>query len=298
MAMATPLRISATDGYALGARKYGEQGAGPYVVLNGATAVKQAYYARFAAWLSLRGFTVLTYDYRGIGESRPAKLRGFSARLRDWGEKDFEGVLRFALEDKGSRPLHVIGHSVGGQVLGLAPSNHHVERVVTVGSQSGYWGHWRGASALHKAAVWYGLLPMVGTTLGYVPGRLGLGEDLPGGVALEWARWCRHPQYLFGDGVSPQGFARLTAPMQAISLEDDDYAPRQAVDWLHTHYVNAAVERIHLMPRELGAKTVGHFGFFRSAFQDSAWPQVTSFLWPPSRTVSSGSPVVPAAAPA
>ncbi|MER2561001.1 MAG: alpha/beta fold hydrolase, partial [Myxococcaceae bacterium] len=153
--MPTPIRISATDGYALGARRFGDQSAGPYVVIAGATAVKQAYYARFAAWLSLQGCTVLTFDYRGIGESRPARLRGFEARLRDWGERDLEGVLRFALEDKGSRPLHVIGHSVGGQLLGLAASNGSIDRIVTVGSQSGYWGHWSGASKLHKAAVWY-----------------------------------------------------------------------------------------------------------------------------------------------
>jgi predicted alpha/beta hydrolase len=296
--MATPLRISATDGYALGARKYGEQGAGPYVVIGGATAVKQAYYARFAAWLSLRGFTVLTFDYRGVGESRPAKLRGFDARMRDWGQRDLEGVLHFAQEDAGARPLHYVGHSVGGQLLGLAESAGHVQKAVTVASQSGYWGHWRGASALHKAAVWYGLLPVVGTALGYVPGQLGLGEDLPKGVALEWARWCRRPDYLFGDGLPATGFERVGAELLAFSIEDDDYAPQQAVDWLHGRYVNARVERVHLTPRQRGVKAIGHFGFFRSALQDAVWPEVASFLWPRARTVSTGAPAVPVASPA
>lgn len=276
--MPTPLRISAVDGYALGARRFGDQSAGPYVVINGATAVKQAYYARFAAWLSLQGCTVLTYDYRGIGESRPARLRGFEATLRDWGERDLEGVLRFAIEDKGSRPLHVVGHSVGGQLLGLAQSNGAIERAVTVSSQSGYWGHWTGASALSKAAVWYGLMPVVGTLVGYIPGKLGIGEDLPGGVALEWARWCRHPHYLLGHGISPEGFSRLRAQLRVISIADDDYAPRQAVDWLHALYTNADVERHHVSPRELEVPAIGHFGFFRSTFQDSLWRTVSTFL--------------------
>jgi predicted alpha/beta hydrolase len=296
--MATPLRVSATDGYALGARKYGEQGAGPYVVIAGATAVKQAFYARFSAWLSLRGFTVLSFDYRGVGESRPERLRGFDARLRDWGQRDLEGVLRFALDDRGDRPLHLIGHSVGGQLLGLAESSRHLQRVVTVASQSGYWGHWRGVSALHKAAVWYGLLPVLGTALGYVPGRFGLGEDLPRGVALEWARWCRHPDYLFGDGLSAEGFERLHAEVLAFSVADDDYAPHQAVDWLHARYVNADVERVHLSAKALGVRSIGHFGVFRSALQDSVWPELASFLAPRARTDSTGSPAAPAAAPA
>jgi predicted alpha/beta hydrolase len=291
--MSTTLRLHATDGYALGARKYGEQQAGPYVVLCGATAVKQSYYTRFAAWLSLEGFTVLSFDYRGVGESRPARLRGFEATMRDWGERDLEGVLRFAREDGQGRPLFLVGHSVGGQLLGLAESSRHLERVVTVGSQSGYWGHWRGASALRKAAVWYGLIPFVGAALGYVPGRLGLGEDLPAGVALEWARWCRTPDYLFGHGVAVERYQGLRCALLSVSVDDDDYAPRQAVDWLHARYVNADVERVHVTPRELGASSVGHFGFFRAALRDSAWPMVASFLRGRARPVSTGEPATP-----
>jgi predicted alpha/beta hydrolase len=291
--MATAIRISATDGYALGARRFGDQSAGPYVVIAGATAVKQAYYTRFAAWLALQGCTVLTWDYRGIGDSRPAKLRGFDATLSDWGARDLEGVLRFALEDKASRPLHVIGHSVGGQLLGLADSNGSIDRIVTVSSQSGYWGHWRGASAWQKAALWYGVMPVVGNVVGFIPGQLGIGEDLPKGVALEWARWCRHPQYLLGHGHSREGFERVRAPLRAISVDDDDYAPAQAVDWLHALYSNADVERHHVEPRTLSATSVGHFGFFRAAFQDSLWPLVTGFLMSP--TVSTGALAGPVA---
>lgn len=288
--MPTPIRISATDGYALGARRFGDQSAGPYVVIAGATAVKQAYYARFAAWLSLQGCTVLTFDYRGIGESRPARLRGFEARLRDWGERDLEGVLRFALEDKGSRPLHVIGHSVGGQLLGLAASNGSIDRIVTVGSQSGYWGHWSGASKLHKAAVWYALLPALGNTFGFIPGKFGIGEDLPKGVALEWAKWCRHPEYMLGHGIGKDGFARVKAPMRAISISDDDYAPKPAVDALHALYSGTQVERHHVSPKELETQAIGHFGFFRSTFQDSLWRNVSTFLF--ARQLASPQPVV------
>ncbi len=276
--MAVPVRVTAADGYALGAQRYGDQSPGPFVVINSATGVKQGFYARFASWLSLQGFTVLTWDYRGIGESRPAKVRGFQARMRDWGQLDLEGVLTFADKERGSRPLVVVGHSIGGQLLGFAASNGLIERVVTVGSQSGSLRHFRGAGRLKLAATWYGVLPLVGTALGYIPGQLGIGEDLPAGIALEWARWGRHPDFFLNDGISRDGFERLRAPVRAISLWDDGYAPAPAVDWLHGLYSSAAVERVHLTARDVGAKSIGHFGFFRSAFEQALWPQVASFL--------------------
>lgn len=276
--MPTPVRISATDGYALGARLYGEQSAGPLVVIAGATAVKQAYYARFAAWLALQGATVLTFDYRGVGDSRPHSLRRFDARMRDWGEHDLEGVLQFALHEKGSRPLHFIGHSVGGQMLGLAKSNGALEKVLTVASQSGYWRHWSGAGRLQMFAVMFGMIPLFGGALGYVPGQLGMGEDLPGGVALEWAKWCRHPDYLLGYVGSRDGYARVRGEVLAMSIDDDTYAPVPAVDWLHALLSSATVERRHLTPAAIGAPTIGHFGFFRSTFEETLWPMASGFL--------------------
>ena len=35
--------------------------------------------------------------------------------------------------------------------------------------------------------------------VGYAPGWSGIGEDLPKGVFLQWARWVMSPRYLFDD---------------------------------------------------------------------------------------------------
>jgi len=279
--MPTPLRISALDGYALGARRYGDQSAGPYVVIAGATAVKQAYYARFAAWLALQGATVLTFDYRGVGDSRPHSLRRFDARMRDWGDQDLEAVLRFALSEKGERPLHLIGHSVGGQLLGLAPSAQQLSRIVTVASQSGNWRHWSGLPRLQMLTVFFAMIPLFGNALGYVPGWLGMGEDLPGGIALEWAKWARHPDYLIAYVSSREDYAKLSAQWLALSIDDDTYAPRAAVDSLHALYSGASIERRHLTPKDVGALSIGHFGFFRSTFEASLWAMASQFLLRP-----------------
>ena len=80
------------------------------VLIHPATAVPQALYTAFAAYLVSRGFTVLTYDYRGIGGSRQGSLKGFKARMRDWADLDAEAVTLWARQRFCDAPLMAIGH--------------------------------------------------------------------------------------------------------------------------------------------------------------------------------------------
>ncbi len=287
--MPETLRITAGDGYALGGRVIGVQKTGPVLVINGATGVRQRYYVRFAEWAADQGATVVTYDYRGIGESRPHRLQGFEGTMRDWGRADFDGVLQFVQREFAGRPLVALGHSVGGQLLGQAAHNHLLARAVTVGSQFGSWHLWPAPRKWAMAGLWYGLMPGVTRALGYFPGQLGIGADLPREVALEWARWCRSPGFFLDHGVSPEGFARLDVPLRAFSFTDDAYAPKPAVDALHALFTAAQLERRHLAPHELGVGAVGHFGFFREEFRKTLWEPLGDFVFSASRPSSPAS---------
>ena len=44
------------------------------LLINPATGVAAKYYSRYASYLAAAGFLVLTYDYRGIGASKPQSL--------------------------------------------------------------------------------------------------------------------------------------------------------------------------------------------------------------------------------
>jgi predicted alpha/beta hydrolase len=271
------LRIDAADGYPLGARVYGGTGSGPLVVVNSATGVLQRYYGRFARWLSERGFTVVTYDYRGIGDSRPPRLRDFKGRMRDWGLEDFEGVLKFASREHRGRWVALVGHSVGGQLIGFPRSNGLIRAAVTVGSQLGYWRNWPMPYRLAMGATWL-VVPAITRAVGYLPGQLGIGEHVPRGVALEWARWGRRPGYFLDDGVSARDFERVRAPVLSFSFADDLYAPERAVNRLHELLREAQVRRRHIDPRASGTRPIRHFGFFRPEHRDSLWTEVARFL--------------------
>src|SRR5262245_21398762 len=277
------LRIPALDGYSLAATHHEPEGgsATAVVVLNPATAVKRGYYDRFAAFLAEEGLSAVTYDYRGIGGSRPARLRGFAARMRDWAEQDAAGVLAWVARERPGLPVAVVGHSFGGQALGLLPSTGGLAGVLRVGGRSGYWGHWPGAQRLGLLALWYLGMPAASHLLGYFPSsRLGMGEDLPAGVALEWARWGRRRDYVAGaeQGRWRAGFDALRGPLRAYSFSDDGLAPRAAVQGLLSFFRNATVEHRHLRPADVGVSRVGHWGFFREGFRDTLWRESAGWL--------------------
>ena len=84
--------IRATDGVSLAGSFYAptlESGlAAGTVVITAATGVKRQYYDSYARFLAGEGFRVVTFDYRGVGGSRPTSLKGYEATAMQWGERD------------------------------------------------------------------------------------------------------------------------------------------------------------------------------------------------------------------
>lgn len=276
------IAFPSSDDYALAGTLFAPANGAPRasVLVSSAMAVPRSYYAPFAKFLAGDGFRVLTYDYRGIGGSRPPSLRGFAASVQDWGERDASAALdRLAQEDP-SAPLMLVAHSIGGQILGFMRGNDRLRGAFLVASQSGDWRNWPMPGRLGMVAVWYALIPAMVTLAGYAPGRMGLGEDVPRGVALEWARWGRRKDYLLGgDGAKwRERYAAVRTPIVAVSIDDDRYAPRPTVEALLGFYPNAPKEHRHIAPRDIGATKIGHFGFFRSPFKDTLWRQAAGWL--------------------
>jgi predicted alpha/beta hydrolase len=276
----TAVEFVARDGYRLAGTLYRPKTPNRRAVLfQAASGVKQEYYDKFAAYLATRGFTALTFDYRGIGRSRPAKLRGFKARMRDWAEKDIGGALDYLARATHGARLIGIGHSFGGQAFGIVPGNERYVAALTVGAQSGYWKHWRGAGRVGMWFLTHVLLPGMSRLYGYFPSRLfGQGEDLPAGVAIEWASWCRHPGYIVGALGAQEAYASFAAPIRAYSITDDSYAPLPAVEAFLEFYPKAVRKLERVNPAQTGGGPIGHFGFFRERFKDSLWKNAADWM--------------------
>jgi predicted alpha/beta hydrolase len=251
------------------------------VVVASATGVGRAYYQPFADYLAEAGLSSLTFDYRGIGGSAQRPLRRDPALLHQWGEEDLEGALRFWGEQHPGMPLLLAGHSVGGQLLGLCESAPKLAGALMVASQSGYWRLWDGPTRHLMWLLWHLAIPAF-TLMGHFPMRaFRQGEDLPKGVAREWARWSRHPDFVLSCARARglvHGYHELRVPIRMYAIADDSYAPARAVEALGGFYSSADLERLVIQPADAGHKRVGHFGFFRRTHRDTLWVQARGWL--------------------
>jgi predicted alpha/beta hydrolase len=283
------ITFPATDGYALTGTLFLPRGAKRQAVLiNSATAVPRKIYRGFASYLAHRGCAVLTYDYRGIGDSRqPAmvgynqskSLVGFKASMSDWAAQDVTAAVRWMRERYSTLPLNYVGHSFGGQALGLIANNSDISRAALVASQAATW---RLMASPEKYRV-YAFMNFVGVPLahmlGYAPGWAGIGEDLPKGVFLQWAEWVSSPRYLFDSRLPAlENFAKFKGELRALCFSDDPWATRPAVELLTSGFSATKPEVLSVKPSDIGAKAIGHFGFFRPDHRDTLWRGVAEWI--------------------
>lgn len=186
--------------------------------------------------------------------------------------------------------LAVLGHSIGGFVTGLAQGGERVDRMALVGTHTGYWRDYAPRVRLPMYVAWHLAMPAVTRALGYFPGRhFGLPEDLPAGVARDWARRRRPAPWWYlkrADGSPDEvriadvvgRFDAFRAEALVVSIADDPFATAEATARIAALFRHCRIDERRVDPRGLGLPAVGHFGFFRSRMRDALWPIVGDFL--------------------
>jgi predicted alpha/beta hydrolase len=252
------------------------------VIVGPATAVAQTYYTKFCSYLAEQGFDVLSFDFRGVGQSLQRPIRDYrDIGFSDWAEHDYPAVIDSMHSLYPGQPLYIVGHSVGGWMPGATRASHRIDGILGVAALSAYWplmarphryGHW---------LTWNTLVPMTTGLLGYWPGWAGLTHDLPAKLGREFAQWAQLPGFLFD---APQFDARGNAAkfkghLHLYQIADDAWGTPEAVSALQPYYPNAKSNVMEtLNPADFGAKAIGHLDFFRSAHRDTLWPHALERL--------------------
>lgn len=276
------IRFDSADGYPLAGTLYPPSVAnGISVLISGAYATGRGYYGAYARYLAARGFTVLTYDYRGFGGSRAPAWRGEPPRQVHWGERDLAAAIEWLHARAPQNRLVMVGHSAGGYLLGMAPNHRRVLALLAVATQSGYWRLRDGWRRPLSYLFFRALLPMGAHLAHRIPALRRGPFAAPLGAALDWSRWGLHPQYFCDARGRPLRFHfdDITVPVRAYHLTDDRvYAPRRAVEALRGFYARAPVEIVHRAPADYGVERIDHFGFFRSWMPGEAWEETAHWL--------------------
>jgi len=274
--MTTTFNVTCSDGRRLTLTKFdaaaGEQK--HFVIFNSALGIKQHFYQKIAEYLQRQHCTVITWDPRGIGASRLNHAKDDKAKLREWGSHDLEAVLNYVVDQGWAdwHDIHLVGHSAGGQLVGLCPSIHKIKHLYLICSGTGNWRLYSKKQWPRMFAAWYLLVPSLLAIFGYVPAQLGVGHDLPKGIAQDWRNWCLHKDYLFSDkSIKQTYFDTFEGQVHAIGFNDDlDFTPKSTINDLIKRFTKAKKTLQIYHPAQFMQKKIGHFGYFKLK-DESVW---------------------------
>ena len=274
--------IDTQDGYRLGATVYTpSQCTDQCVIVNGATGVLRKFYDAFAQHLAQFGFVVVTYDYRGIGDSKPLLADAPKPSMLHWGQRDMDAVLNFVERTQPASRILGVGHSIGGQLLGVIPDNHRYSAYLNIASQHIHWRNWPLADQPLTALFFFGVLPFFTTLVGGLPKWVLGAEYLPKQVAKDWSRFGRKRAWIADEKGQPlrEGYRVYQGKMRFLAMHDDKrFAPPECVKRLADEFTQADKEVRLIKPEHYGMKSIDHFGFFQKKMNRTAWDECAQWL--------------------
>lgn len=243
------------------------------LLINSATGVKQQVYFSFAQFFADQGYTVITYDYRGIGLSKPVVMKGYKASMRIWGNQDFKTLTDFMVTNYNDYRKYCLGHSVGALILGMNPDAKIFEQFIFVGTQNSYVGDLKFKTKL-EAYLGFGIAqPLTTQLLGYFPANwFGLGESLPAGCAFDWRTLILNKKSTNKLLEKTENYTeQLNQNVLVLWAEDDVWLTDKGVTSLLTDtYPNMKPTFRLIKTSESEKGEIGHVNFFRS-YNQKLW---------------------------
>ncbi|MGN7864952.1 alpha/beta hydrolase family protein [Chryseobacterium sp. 22458] len=250
------------------------------LLINSATGVRQQVYFSFASYFSEQGFTVITYDYCGIGLSKPKEMRGFHSSMRIWGSRDYKTLTQYIKTNFPEYQKYCLGHSVGALILGMNEDSTMFDEFVFVGTQNAFVGNLRLKTKI-EAYLGFGIVqPLTTSLLGYFPAHwFGLGESLPKNCAYDWRTLILNRKSTNRLLEKIEDYSKnLTQNVFVIRAEDDVWLTEKGVlSLLNNTYPNLKPKYRLVKTSESDKKEIGHINFFRS-YNSKLWDIILNEL--------------------
>lgn len=278
----TESKIVCVDRFAIAATTYAPKKDVKGAILIGpATGIKRQFYASFASFFAEKGYGVITFDNRGIGGSLVGSVKESDASLQCWGEKDMPAVFEQLKKTFPNTNYHLVGHSAGGQLVGLMHNAMDFTSIFNFACSSGQLKNMRGLYSLKAHFCMNFFIPLSNIIFGYTKSQwLGMGEPLPKKVAQQWREWCNGEGYVkssFGKTVHNHLYDDLSIPSMWVNSIDDDIAINENVKDMLTVFTKLSAETLTLSPDDYALDEIGHMKFFSRKSQ-VLWTHALSWL--------------------
>lgn len=274
-------QFACADGTELAATLYTPKALKGAVMIAPATGIKRGFYHHFAEFLSQNHFAVLTFDNRGIGDSLVGKIKDSEASLQCWGQQDLPAALAFLQTKFPDTKYHLVGHSAGGQLIGLMRNASSLSSIYNYACSSGKLVNMRFGYQLKAHFFMNFFIPVTNLLFGFTPAQwVGMGEPLPKNVARQWQQWCNNGGYVktaFRKTIHQHYYHELEKPSLWVNAVDDDIANDKNVDDMVSVFDKLEVTKQTLNPLEHGLKEIGHMKFFSRKSKD-IWAQPLAWL--------------------
>lgn len=277
------ITITCSDHYHLSARFYPTQVQSTLdpILICPATGITKTFYHAFAEWLNTQGYSVMSFDFRGIGESLHGKLKDSTASIQEWGQLDLPAAIDALLNKTNAEQVYIIGHSAGGQLLGIAPNHSKVKKLIAIAGSTGHVKHLKGRTKVLAPVMFKLIFPLSRIIKGYGTTKfIGMGENLPKDVAKQWAEFCGKPGYIMnavGKTIFEDFHTDIRTPITSLWATDDEIATNTNVKDFLALYPHTKTEMIEIIPAQYQHKQIGHMLMFKKSHQN-LWPLIKEQL--------------------
>lgn len=277
----TIVAISSKNGSIITSSLYTPLQSKGIVIIAPATGIKRQFYHHFATYLAGHGYTSLTFDNDGIGDSLSGHIKDNKASLVSWGKNDLSAVFQLLRSRYPDQDIHLVGHSAGGQLIGFMEGVMQLKSVFNFACSSGSLSTMNYPFKAKAHLFMNGFIPVSNALLSYTNSPwMGMGEALPSQVAQQWSLWCNNKgyvQYHLDRNSVKHWYHDLACPSMWVHATDDDIASLSNVQDMIRVFPKLPAEITSLNPEDYGFKDIGHMKFF-SRSRKELWPLALEWL--------------------
>jgi len=242
--------------------------------------------------LVARGWRVVSFDFRGHGDSGPRASEGGRYAYDDLVTQDLPAIHAFArARDRKKRRVVLVGHSLGGHV-GLAAQGTGLvafDRIVAVAAN--LWMPQFETSAARRALrlLMLGAVDATARRVGRFPARaLRMGSDDEARAYFhDLGRFARTGQWTSADGSVDYlaSLARVKVPVLQVVSDGDRMACRPEGGALFLQCCGGPQELVRVERADDGGAAPGHMGIVTSGRIDRVWERIEAWMRAPTLAV-------------